>query len=306
MPFLSGLRLSAARPAVSAFPIRADLMKDYLQLTRPRIVVMVLFALGVAACTCGEQAPAWTVVLQAIIGTGLVTAGSVALNQWFEYRSDSLMARTARRPIPAGRLSPQHGLTFGILLSLFGLAHLALFSTPLVLSVAAISWIFYVVFYTPLKAISVWQLPVGAVAGAMPMLIGAAAAGAMLSPMALSLFAIVFFWQFPHAVAIAWIYREHYAMAKLQVASVRDPSGQLAGVLGIFGAVVLLPVSLLPAMLLDWPPALSLVAVLLGTAYLTLSVRFLRRRDDRSARHLLWASFAHLPIFLSALLISAN
>ncbi len=305
MPLFSGLRLSATRPAETAVPLRADLIKDYLQLTRPRIVVMVLFALGVAAWTCGAQTPAWTVVLHAIVGTGLVTAGSVALNQWFEYRSDSLMARTARRPIPAGRMSPQHGLTFGILLSLSGLAYLAFFSTPLVMSVAAINWVFYVVFYTPLKAISVWQLPVGAIAGAMPMLIGGAVAEATLSPMAVSLFAIVFFWQFPHAIAIAWIYRQHYARAKLQVASVRDPSGQLAGWLGVFGAVVLVPVSLLPAVLIDWPVPFGITAVGLSVAYLALSVRFLNRRDDLSARQLLWASFAHLPVLLIALLVCA-
>jgi protoheme IX farnesyltransferase len=305
MPLFSGSRLSATRPAETAIPFPTDLVRDYLQLTRPRIVVMVLFALAVAACTCGTQLPAWTVLLHAIIGTGLVTGGSVALNQWFEYRSDSLMARTARRPIPAGRLSPQHGLTFGIVLSLSGLAYLAACSTPLVMSVAAISWVFYVVLYTPLKAISVWQLPVGAVAGAMPMLIGGSVADATFSPMAVSLFAIVFFWQFPHAIAIAWIYREHYAQAKLQVASVRDPSGRLAGWLGVFGAAVLVPVSLLPATMISRPGAFCVVAMLLSTLYLALSVRFLSRRDDVSARHLLWASFAHLPLLLVALLVTA-
>ena len=202
-------------------------MKKYLQLTRPRIVLMVLFALAVAAWCSGASPPTWSQLLHAIVGTALITAGSVALNQWYEQRSDALMARTQHRPIPTGRIPSGQALAFGVGTSLLGLCYLAVFSDRLVAIVAVLDWVFYVACYTPLKSVSVWQLPVGAVAGAMPMVIGGAVAGTPCGAMTWMLFGIVFFWQFPHAIAIAWIYRDHYANANLQVATVADPSGQI-------------------------------------------------------------------------------
>jgi protoheme IX farnesyltransferase len=280
-------------------------MKDYLQLTRPGIVIMVLFALAVAAWTTGEESPAWWSVIHAITGTGLITAGSVALNQRIEHRSDAMMARTAERPVPAGRMLPRHAMAFGVLLSLIGLAYLAVFSSRLVAAVAVASWVLYVGLYTPLKAVSVWQTPVGAVAGAMPALIGGTVAGAPLGHMTLSLFAIMFLWQFPHAMAIAWICREQYAAANLRLATVRDPTGRMAGVLAVLGAAALVPASLLPAALVRAPVAFGATATILGAAYLVVAVRFLSRRDDARARQLLWASFVHLPVILLTLLLTA-
>jgi protoheme IX farnesyltransferase len=168
--------------------------------------------------------------------------------------------------------------------------------------VATLNWVFYVACYTPLKSISVWQLPVGAIAGAMPMVIGGAVAGAPLGAMTITLFAVVFFWQFPHATAIAWIYRDHYAHANLQVASVKDPSGNLAGILAVTGASVLLPVSLLPAVFQYANVTFGVVATVMGIVYLALSIGFLRHRQDRAARKMLWASFVYLPVVLSTLL----
>jgi len=280
-------------------------MKDYLQLTRPRIVIMVLFALAVAAWTTGEESPAWQAMIHAIVGTGLITAGSVALNQRIEHQSDAMMARTAERPVPAGRMPPRHAMKFGMLLSLIGLAYLAVFSSRSVAAVAVTSWVLYVGLYTPLKAASVWQTPVGAVAGAMPALIGGAVAGATLGPMTLSLFAIMFLWQFPHAMAIAWIYREQYAAAGLRLATVHDPTGRLAGVLAVLGAAALVPASLLPSALVRAPVAFGASAIVFGAAYLVVAVRFLSRRDDVRARQLLWASFVHLPAILLTLLLTA-
>lgn len=280
------------------------MVKEYLELTRPRIVLMVLFAMAVAAWCCGPVAPDGLLLLHALLGTAMITAGSVALNQWYERHSDALMARTCNRPIPTGRIPTGQALAFGVGISLLGLVYLALFTSHLVALVGALNWVFYVACYTPLKSLSVWQLPVGAIAGAMPMVIGGAVAGAPWAPLTWLLFAVVFFWQFPHAIAIAWIYREQYARASLQVASVRDPSGLLAGRLAVFGAVVLLPVSLLPALLQYANMALAVVAALLSLIYLQLSVRFWRDRRDESARKMLWASFFYLPAFLVALLLT--
>jgi protoheme IX farnesyltransferase len=279
-------------------------VKEYVQLTRPRIVLMVLFALAVAAWCCGDAPPSWLQLLHAIVGTALITAGSVALNQWYEQRSDALMARTRNRPIPTGRIPSRRALAFGVGISVLGMIYLLVFSTPLVASVAALNWVFYVACYTPLKSISVWQLPVGAIAGAMPMVIGGSVAAAPLSSMTLMLFAIVFFWQFPHAIAIAWIYREHYAAANLQVASVKDPSGKLAGILAVTGAAILLPVSLLPTGLQYANLLFGLVAAVTGIAYLVLSLQFLKQRQDAQARKLLWASFLYLPAILVTLLFT--
>ena len=272
-------------------------MGKYIQLTRPRIVAMVLFALAVAAWTSGEEPPAWQLLVSTLAGMALITAGSVALNQWYEQRSDALMARTQGRPIPTGRVPSGRALLFGIALSAAGLTLLSLLADRWVLLMALASWIFYVACYTPLKALTVWQLPVGAVAGAMPMLIGGAVARAPLDVLSWILFGIVFCWQFPHAMAIAWIYRHQYARAGLRVASVSDPSGRLAGMLASAGAAVLLPVSLLPVVqhqILAW---FGVVALVCGLAYLFLAVRFWRERSDERARRLLWASFSTCPSY---------
>ena len=210
-------------------------MEKYIQLTRPRIVTMVLFALAVAAWTCGEQPPAWPYLLQVLFGMTLITAGSVAMNQWYEQRSDALMARTQNRPIPTGRVSSPRALAFGLALSLAGVLFLLVTATAWVAGLAVLNWLFYVACYTPLKSRSVWQLPVGSVAGALPMLIGGAVAGVPLNGLSWALFGLLFFWQFPHAIAIAWIYRHQYALAGLRVASVHDPSGRLSGWLAGLG-----------------------------------------------------------------------
>ncbi|MCU0961996.1 MAG: heme o synthase [Pirellulaceae bacterium] len=280
-------------------------MLKYLQLTRPRIVVMVLFSLAVAAWTSGDTAPAWQRVVHAVLGLALITAGSVALNQWYEQRSDALMARTQGRPIPSGRVPSGRALAFGVGLSVAGLAYLAWLVDPVVALWAGASWIFYVACYTPLKSRSAWQLPVGAVAGAMPILIGGAVAEALGDPLPWVLFAIVFLWQFPHALAIGWLYRDQYARAGLRVAAVVDPTGRLAGRLATAGALLLLPISLLPVVLQQAAVWFALWAGACGVVYLVLAVQFWRERTDRRARQMLRASFVYLPVVLTALLLTA-
>lgn len=280
-------------------------MLRYLQLTRPRIVAMVLFTLAVAAWTSGGTAPAWQRMVHAVLGLALITAGSAALNQWYEHRTDALMARTQWRPIPSGRVLSGRALVFGVGLSLAGLTYLALLVDSTVALWAGASWVFYVACYTPLKSRSAWQLPVGAVAGAMPMLIGGAVADALRSPLPWVLFAIVFLWQFPHALAIGWLYRDQYARAGLRVAAVVDPTGRLAGRLATAGALLLLPVSLLPLLLQKASIGFALWAGAGGILYLLLAVQFWRERTDRRARQLLRASFLYLPVVLTALLVTA-
>ncbi|NQT11162.1 MAG: protoheme IX farnesyltransferase [Planctomycetes bacterium] len=277
-------------------------MKDYWKLLRPRIVVMVLFAMGVAACVAGEQMPPKLEIFHALLGTALVIGGAVALNQRLETRGDARMPRTAGRPLPAGRLTGRQVTAFGLLLSAAGVGYLLLASHPGVAVLAVASWVVYVWMYTPLKSVTVWQTPIGAVAGAMPVLIGAAVARSPMSPMAVSLFLVLCLWQFPHAMAIAWLYREEFARAEVKLATVVDRSGRAAGVVAVLGSVALLPVSLIPWKfdLAGWPYAV--VALVLGHAYMACSFGFLHRRTDGSARRLLWASLVYLPALFAALL----
>ena len=277
-------------------------LRDYWQLTRPRIVAMVLFAMAVAAWTAGEQPPPWPVLMHALLGAGLVIVGAVALNQRLERRGDAKMPRTAERPLPSGRLSEGQVALFGILTSAAGFCYLTWWSDWSVVALAAVSWVIYVWTYTPLKSLTVWQTPIGAVAGAMPMLLGAAAAGAAFSPMALALFGIVFFWQFPHAMAIAWLYRRQFASADVKLVTVLDPSGCMAGLLAVAGAVVLLPVSLVPMLFSSAGWGYAAVAMLLGACYWAAAVAFRQHRDDTTARRLLRVSVVYLPGLFAALL----
>jgi protoheme IX farnesyltransferase len=280
-------------------------VRDYWTLIRPRIVALVLLAMTAAAWTAASKPPPWPRLLHALLGAALVIAGAVALNQRLELRGDAIMLRTAARPLPAGRLGRRQVTAFGLALSAAGLAYLVIATGdwPLV-GLTALSWFLYVCTYTPLKSRSAWQTPIGAAAGAMPVLLGAAVAEAPFSAMALSLFAVVYLWQIPHAMAIAWLYRGQFAAAEVKLATVLDPSGRTAGALAVAGAAALLPASLLPVFcaLRDWPYAVS--AALLGAAYLAFSLQFSRRPDDTTARRLLRASLVYLPVLLGALMMS--
>ena len=235
-------------------------------------MAMVLLAMTAAAWVAGGKMPDWK-LLHALAGTAGVIAGAVALNQRLESPSDAKMARTLDRPLPSGRLSKWQVTRFGVLASLMGFIYLGCGSDPVVVALAAFSWCLYVCAYTPLKSISLWQTPVGAAAGAMPILLGAAAVGKPLSPVAIVLFGVVFFWQFPHSMAIAWLYRHQFAAAEVKVATVVDPSGETAGRLAVAGAVALLPVSLLPLCCSSAGAGYATCALLLGIIYLGCAAR---------------------------------
>ncbi len=277
------------------------MLEAYWRLIRPRILLLVLFAMAVAAWTAGERAPPWTDLVHALVGTALVIAGALALNQRWEARADARMGRTAGRPLPAGRLTAGQVTRFGLLTSAAGLLYLGFASHGGVLAVAAASWGLYVFLYTPLKSRTPWQTPVGAVAGAMPVLIGATVARAPMSPMAASLFGVVCLWQLPHAMAIAWLYRREFASADVRLTTVVDPSGRAAGILAVLGSAGLIPVSLIPPALAQAGWLYAAAAVVLGVVYLAAAAVFLRRRDDATARWLLRASLVYLPGLFAAL-----
>ena len=283
---------------------RLGAAKDYWQLARPRIVAMVLGSMAVAALVSDRAPPPWRLIVHALIGSALVIVGAITLNQRIEHQSDAKMLRTAQRPLPAGRLGDRQATLAGLLATVFGLGYLAALVNWTIVVLAVISWLIYVWVYTPLKLQSAWQTPVGALAGAMPVLMGAAVTHSPLSVTALALFGVLYFWQFPHAMAIAWLGRRDFAAANLKVATVVDASGRTAAWLALLGAILLLPISLVPWWLGPAGGTYAACAAALGLLYVAAAGRFLRSTGERSARTLLRASLVYLPALLIALAAS--
>jgi protoheme IX farnesyltransferase len=241
-------------------------------------------------------------MFHAIGGTALVAGGSAALNQIAERRVDALMERTRRRPVADGRLSAREALVFAVLLAALGLIWLALATTLLAAAVAAVTLFTYVVLYTPLKLRTSFATVVGAVPGALPPMIGWAAATDTLSREAWILFAIVFVWQMPHFLAIAWLFRDDYGRAGFPMLPVIEPDGRsTAHQVAVYSAA-LLPVSLLPSLVNLAGPVYFLVALALGLGFLFVALQFARRRTRRDARTLFLVSITYLPLVWVAMI----
>jgi protoheme IX farnesyltransferase len=274
---------------------------DYLELAKPKIMLMELVTVAVAAAVANSGVPDLWLLAHVLSGTFLVAAGASAWNQWLEPHTDALMDRTAARPLPAARLTSREVALFGTVVTLAGVAYLGLMVNPLTAVLGALTWLIYVAVYTPLKSRSSANTAVGAVAGALPILMGWTAVGGRLNLIAATLFSIVFLWQFPHVMAVAWIYRRQYAAAGLKMLPAVDPSGLRAGVQAAVAALALLPVSLLPAVIGSAGPLYFIGALALNLGQLCCAVAFLRRRNDRTARALFRATLIYLPVLLLSL-----
>jgi heme o synthase len=217
------------------------------------------------------------------------------------------MPRTAKRPLPAGRLTSRQVLIFGAVTLIVGETALAVGATPLAAAMALATWLIYVLVYTPMKTRSPLNTAVGAASGALPILIGWTATGAAIDTRALAVLAVMFLWQFPHFMAIAWLYRVDYARAGQQMLTVVDPTGVRAGAQAVVGALALIPVSLVPAVApqAGSPAIYCLWALVLGVAQLIVATMFLLHRTDQSARWLLRASLAYLICWMGLLLMVA-
>ena len=250
------------------------------------------------------------VLVHTLIGTLLVASSASALNQWLEQNRDRLMKRTANRPLPSGRMGATEVCLFAVVTVAIGLTYLALAVNWLAAAWALTTWLVYVWIYTPMKSRTAANTFVGAVAGALPVCIGWSAVGGTLNPhvdpRGLALFLILFLWQFPHFMAIAWMYRAQYAGAGLQMLTVADPTGRQAALQAVTTCLTLLPVSLVPALLTAgtgfWP--FLAITLALGVAQLACSLLFLARRSDRSARRLLRATLVYLPALLLCLVLA--
>lgn len=274
---------------------------SYLALTKPRIAVMglVTVALGFLLATTGE----WSRITlgHSLLGIGLIAASCSALNQWLERDSDRLMARTANRPLPSGRMSPHEVLAFGLGLWLLGAIELICFVNERTAVLASVTLLLYVVIYTPLKRRTSLCTAIGAIPGAMPPVLGWVAAGGELDAGAFALFATLFVWQFPHFLAIAWLYREQYAAAGLRMLPQTRPVPRIIGWMCVGYALAVIPVSLLLREAALAGDLFALFAIGLGLGYVAFSVRFLLAESVQTARQLLWFSLVYLPALLLAL-----
>ncbi len=267
-------------PDFSIGSVRARL-SDYAELTKMRLVSLVLLSTAVGFFL-GSREFDLLLFITSLAGIGLVAAGSMALNQWWERKEDAQMARTLARPLPSEKISPREALIFGILLCLAGLSLLYFQVNFEAALLSGVTLVTYVWMYTPLKKKTSLCTIVGAVPGALPPLIGWAAAAGHTSFEAWLLFAIIFLWQMPHFLAIAWLYRKDYAAAGFQMLSVTDASGTQVSRQILIYALALLPVSLLPSALGMLGIYYFLGALLFGLGFIALSLESLKNLDQKA------------------------
>ncbi len=279
-----------------ALPAARSRANDFIALAKPRLNFLVV-ASSVAGYVMagGDTSNAARLVLT-IVGTGLVAGGASAFNQVIEREPDSLMRRTRMRPVPDGRLQPGESLAFAAATSGAGLAILGAGVNLLSAAVALTTLLIYAVVYTPLKRRSSFATVVGAIPGALPPVIGWAAARDSLSQGAWVLFAILFLWQLPHFLAIAWIYREDYARAGFPMLPVIEPDGRSTGRQATLYCAALLPVSLAPTLIGMTGTGYFVAALILTLLFLGLTLRFARTRTIPDARRLFFGSIIYLPV----------
>jgi heme o synthase len=296
--------LLAVPESGAVLPALGSRAAAYLSLTKPRLVLMVLVTVAVGYLLGARGAARPTTLALTLLGTALVAGGAGALNQWLERDRDAVMRRTAGRALPAGRLTGGQAVSFGLALGFVGTALLVVGANSLAAGVALITFLLYVFVYTPLKPLTTLNTVVGAVPGALPPLIGWGAATGRLGIEAWSLFLIVFLWQFPHFLAIAWIYRDDYRRAGFRMLSAGDDRGRMTGAQAVSYALALIPAGLLPATTGLAGPLYFVGALVLGLVYLGAAARFWRDACDLGARRLLRTSFVYLPAILLLLLLN--
>jgi protoheme IX farnesyltransferase len=276
-------------------------MREYIALTKPRITWLILMSTGVGYFFGAKAGWHWLTLLHTIIGTGLMASGTAALNQWYEREADAKMRRTKARPLPAGRLDESKALLFGLLISAAGFFELQLAVNELAALLGAVTLASYLFLYTPLKQRSPHSTTIGAVPGAMPPLIGYAAASGKLTWEAWVLFAILFLWQFPHFYAIAWMYREDYERAGIKMLPVVEPDGESTARRIVLYSLVLIPISLIPKYLSMAGDVYLFGALALGLLFLYAGVRISFDRTRQQARRVLLASVVYLPVLYGLL-----
>lgn len=290
--------LALARPAGFG-----SITRDYLELSKSRIVMMVLITTAAGYLFAAPHVD-WTLLLNTLVGTGLVAAGTNALNQYVERDHDARMRRTRLRPLPDGRISPRAALLFSIAVAVIGTVYLGLAVNWLTAALGAITLTSYIFVYTPLKRVSTICTLIGAIPGAIPPLMGWTAATGVLGAGGWIIFAILFFWQLPHFMAISWMYRDDYARGGFAMLAVRDQDGQATARHAVFYSFALLTVSVLPPFF-GLSTFIYLAGALAAGAALTFaSFAFLASRTPARARRLFMASNIYLVVMMTLLVLA--
>ena len=269
---------------------------DYATLAKPRLNLLVVATTLAGYYMAAPQGLGWALLLHTLVGTALVASGASAFNQLLEIEADGLMRRTRARPLPSGRIEPRRARAFALVLSILGLTQLAMGVNLLAAAVAFVTLLTYTVFYTPLKKRSSLATVVGGIPGALPPMIGWAAVRNNLSIEAWILFGVVFLWQMPHFLAIAWMYREDYKRAGFPLLPIVEPDGRSTGRQAVLYAAALLPVSLAPTAAGMSGIVYLAGAVVMGIGFLALAMRFARLRTAVDARRLFFGSILYLPL----------
>lgn len=297
---------ASLRPGVGSTALSArwaSSLKDYWVLTKPEVNFLVLIS-TLVGFYAGTRGPLDGIrLLHTLLGTLLVASGTATLNQFMERDADALMRRTLNRPLPAGRMAAGNALGFGLLLSAGGGLYLLVAVNALASFLALATLLSYLLLYTPLKKKTPWCTFIGAFPGAMPPLIGWAAVNGSLSREAWVLYAILFLWQFPHFLAIAWMYREDYARAGLQMLPRDDHEGRATFRQILAYSLLLLPISLLPAGLGHAGTVYLAGALALGAMYIYSGARLARGKTNVLARRLVLASVIYLPLVFALLML---
>jgi protoheme IX farnesyltransferase len=270
----------------------------YVTLTKPDVSFLVVITTVAGFYLGSTGLPDWMLLLHTLCGTALVAGGTAALNQYIECDIDAVMRRTASRPLPTGQLQPRQVLLFGLATIIVGTAWLAIAVNALSSGLALATCLLYLCLYTPLKKRTTFATAVGAIPGALPPLIGWAAAHGSLSVGAWVLFAILFFWQFPHFMAIAWMYREDYARGGIRMLPVVDPKGDATFHQIVFTSAILVGVSVLPSVLGMAGIDYFFGALILGVILLQVGLWANRSRTNARAKWLMHATVAYIPVLL--------
>ena len=300
---MKGVRVDVAPVPLSMGRRSSQVVADYLALTKPRLNSLVVVTSAAGYYLGSPSAPQLAPMALAVGGTALVAGGAAVLNQVYERDTDALMLRTRMRPLPDRRVGVDEARVFGIVLAAAGIAVLSLSANLLAAVVAAATLAIYLAAYTPLKRRSAASTLVGAVPGALPPLIGWTAGRGAIDAGGWALFAIVFLWQIPHFMAIAWMYREDYRRAGFPMLPVVEPDGARTGRQAVLYAVALVPVSLVPAVVGVAGLAYFWFALALGVSFLVLAARFAALRSEARARALFYGSLLYLPLIWAAMIL---
>src|SRR5437660_6847561 len=301
----SAIELHSTTATEAVLPLNAKArLAAYIELTKPRITFLIVLTAAAGFCLGSRGAVDYVIFAHAMLGIALLSSGIGTLNQFMERDLDALMRRTADRPLPSGRLFPFEALWFGVLLTTTAELYLIVFVNVLtaILGLTVIAG--YLFLYTPLKTRTTLSTAVGAFPGAVPPLIGWTAARGEVDITAWVLFAIVFLWQFPHFLAIAWMYREDYGRAGIRMLPVVEPDGRVTGQQIVAYTLMLVPVSLLPTFLGVAGRFYLLAALVLGFLFLVSGIRAAFSKSNQHARQLLLASVLYLPLLFGVMVLN--